>query len=141
MTVRRLQDGDDQSHRGEVNAAVAEPVEQAIEPSRRAGDGDAPVGLGLGEMERLGAVSEHRGKGTLGEESARLDLADVSYEVGLDAAFLVDEFGEAKHQVLVGNRTKRFDLSGWGEVLRFHALNIGSGFRAAQECERCTQRS
>ena len=49
---------------------------------------DPEVGLGLGEMEHLRAVGEHRGRSLAGVESPLVDLADVSDEFGLDAAGL-----------------------------------------------------
>ena len=56
-----------------------------MEP-RGPSDPDAPVGLGLGEVERLHAVDEHRGEGASGVELSLVDLADVGDEVGLGAA-------------------------------------------------------
>ena len=66
-----------------MDAPVAEPVEESFVLSRGASDGDAPVGLGLGQVKRLGAVDEHRREGAPGKESASLDLTDVGHEIGL----------------------------------------------------------
>ena len=38
-------------------------------------------------------------------------------------------------------RTKRFEVGDRAEGMRFHAFNIGSGFRASQERERRTGRT
>jgi hypothetical protein len=116
-----------------VHAAVAEPVEQSLVAPSRARDGDAPVGLGLGQVEHLCAIGEHRREGVPAEESALLDLSDVRDEVGLDAAVLGDELGEPVDQHVVGNGTKRIEVSDLVEGLGFHAINIGSVFRASQE--------
>ena len=59
--------------------------------SRGSCGGDAEVGLGLGEMEDLSTVPEHRGRGFAGVEPPPVDLADVSDEVGLVATALTEE--------------------------------------------------
>ena len=88
--------------------------------SRGAGGGDAQVGLGLGEVEDLGAVREHRGRGLAGVEPARVDLADVSDEVGLVATGLAEQIRQATEQLVVGERRQR--------VSAFHDDNIGRRF-------------
>jgi hypothetical protein len=70
----------------QVQAAVGEHRQQPRVLASRARDRDAQVGLGLGEVEPLGAVDEHRRAGLADVEPARIDLAEVSDEVGLDAA-------------------------------------------------------
>jgi hypothetical protein len=70
--------------------------------SRGAGGGDSEVGLGLGEVEDLGAVGEHRGRGFAGVEPAAVDLADVSDEVGLVATGPIEQIRQATEQLLVG---------------------------------------
>ena len=85
--------------------------------SRGAGGGDPEVGLGLGEVEDLGAVREHRGRGFAGVEAAPVGLADVSDEVGIVATGLTEETRQAAEQLLVGERRKR--------VSTFHTDNIG----------------
>ena len=69
-------------------------------------DRDPQVGLGLGEVEALGAVDEHRGRGFAGVEPALVDLADVRDEVGLDAARVGHELAEAAEQLVVGDGVK-----------------------------------
>ena len=71
-------------------------------PPRGAGGGDAQVRLELGEVERLRAVGEHRGRGLAGVEPAGIHLTDVSDEVGLDAARVPQELGQATEQLVVG---------------------------------------
>jgi hypothetical protein len=70
----------------QVQTPVPEHREQCGVAPRGAGDRDARIGLGLREVEPFGAVGEHRGRGLTGVEAARLDLADVGDEIGLDAA-------------------------------------------------------
>ena len=72
--------------------------------SRGAGGGDAEVRLGIGEVEDLGAVREHRGRGFAGEEPAPVDLADVGDEVGLVAAGPTEEIRQATEEIVVGER-------------------------------------
>ena len=88
--------------------------------SRGAGGGDPEVGLGLGEVEDLGAVPEHRGRGFAGVEPAPVDLADVSDEVGLVATGLTEQIRQATEQLVVGERGQR--------VSAFHEDNIGRRF-------------
>ena len=85
--------------------------------SRGAGGGDAEVGLGLGEVEDLGAVREHRGRGFAGVEPAPVDLADVSDEVGLVATGLTEQIRQATEEIVVGERRQRASA--------FHDDNIG----------------
>jgi len=85
----------------EVHAAVAEHGEQHRVLARGAGDGDAKVGLGLREVEPLGAVDEHRWCGLAGVEPPRVHLADMSDKVGLDAARVRDELGKTAYELVV----------------------------------------
>ena len=94
----------------------------ASRPSRRAGD--AEVGLGLGEVEGLGAVGEHRGRGFAGVEPAPVDLAEVSDEVGLVATGLTEQIRQATEEIVVGERRQR--------VSAFRADNIGRRFATSQ---------
>ena len=68
-----------------MEPAVSERFEDRRVLSCSAGYRDAAVGLGLREMQALGAVGEHRREGLPGEQPALVDLADVSDDVGLDA--------------------------------------------------------
>lgn len=67
---------------GEVQAAVAEHPEQHAVRPRGPRDRDAPIGLGLGVVEPLGAVRKHRRRGSTSVEPALLD-SDVGDEIGL----------------------------------------------------------
>ena len=69
----------------------------------RPGGRDAQVGLGLGEMETLRAVGEHGRRGLTGVEPARVHLADVGDEVGLGAARLAKQLGQASEELVVGD--------------------------------------
>ena len=52
----------------QVEPAVPERLQDLRVLARRAGNGDAAVGLGFREMQALGAVGEHRREGLTGEE-------------------------------------------------------------------------
>ena len=91
---------------------------------RRAGGGDPEVGLGLGEVEDLGAVREHRGRGFAGVEPAPVDLANVTDEIGLVTTGLTEEIRQATEQLVVGERRQR--------VSAFHDDNIGGGFATSR---------
>jgi hypothetical protein len=71
------------------------------------GDGDAPIGLGLREVQLLRTVREHRGKRLAGVEPSLVDLADVGDEVGLDPTRLRHQLVEAEQQLVVGHGVKR----------------------------------
>ena len=88
--------------------------------SRGAGGGDAEVGLGLGEVEDLGAVREDRGRGFAGVEATPVYLADVSDEVGLVATGPTEKIRQATEEIVVGERRQR--------VSAFHDDNIGRRF-------------
>jgi hypothetical protein len=86
LAVLRSQERREPRQPAQVEPAVSEPVEQRRELAGRAGDRDAAVGLGLREVQVLRAVREHRGERLPGLEPSLVDLADVSDEIGLDAA-------------------------------------------------------
>ena len=111
---RQLRDG------RQVQPPVGEQGQEEGMLSRGAGGGDAEVGLGLGEVEDLGAVREHRGRGFAGVEPAPVDLADVSDEVGLVATGPTEEIRQATEEIVVGERRQR--------VSAFHDDNIGRRF-------------
>ncbi len=67
---------------GQVHPAVAEHVEQDGKAPRSAGGCDAQVGLGLREVEPLGAPGECRRGRLAGKEAAHVHFADVGDEVG-----------------------------------------------------------
>ncbi len=87
---------------GEVEPPVGEHGEEDRVLARRPGGGDAQVGLGLGEVEPLGAVGEHGRRGLAGVEPACVDLADVGDEVGFVASRLAQDVGEAEEELAVG---------------------------------------
>ena len=71
---------------GQVKAAVPEEREEGRMLARGAGCDDAQIRLGLGEMEALRTVDEHRGAGLARVEPSLVDLGDVRDDVGLGAA-------------------------------------------------------
>ncbi len=92
--------------------------------SRGAGGGDAEIGLGLGEVEDVGAPREHRGRGFAGVQPSSVDLADVSDEVGLVATGLTEQIRQATEEIVVGERRQR--------VSALHDDNIGRRFVTPQ---------
>ena len=69
--------------------------------------GDSQVRLGLGEMQDLGAVREHRGAGVAREETALVHLGEVSDELGLGVARLAEQIRDAPQQLVVGQRARK----------------------------------
>jgi hypothetical protein len=65
------------------------------------------VRLRLGKVEPPRTVDEHRRRGLAGEEPSRVDFADVGDEVGLRAARLRQDVGEAAEQLVVGKMSQR----------------------------------
>jgi hypothetical protein len=91
----------------QMETAIPEHREEHRVLSSRPGHGDAQVGLGLGEVEDVCAVDEHRGGGLASVEAPCLHLGDVGDEVGLDAAGLAEEIGEPTQEVVVGEGFER----------------------------------
>jgi len=85
--------------------------------ARCSGHQDAQPGLGLGEVQDLRAVREHRRSSLAGVELARVDLSDVGDEVGLDTSGLTRQVGQTAEQLVVRN----------GSQTRFvsHAQSMG----------------
>ena len=114
VAVLRGEQGHEERHPGEVEPPVAEHREQAGVRARGARDGDAAVGLGLGEVKGLGTVDEHGGEGLAREQTALVNLADVGDKVGLDAARLADELAQSPQQLVVGDVAESESESGLG---------------------------
>jgi hypothetical protein len=91
----------------QMETTVREHREENGVPPSRPGHGDPQIGLGLGEVEDVRAVDEHRGGGFAGVEVTSLHLTDVGDEVGLDAAGLTEEKGEPAKEVVVGEGFER----------------------------------
>ncbi len=72
----------------QVETTVGEHLQDHRVLSSRPSHRDPQVGLGLGEVEDVGAVDEHRGGGLAGVEAPHLHLGDVGDEIGLHAAGL-----------------------------------------------------
>jgi hypothetical protein len=102
---------------GEVEPPVGEHGEEDRVLARGPGGGDAQVGFGLGEVEPLGAIGVHGGRGLAGVGPACVDFTDVGDEVGFVASRLAQDVGEAEEELAVGEL-----LEGAGG---FHAHNIG----------------
>jgi hypothetical protein len=90
-----------------VEPAVREHREEHGVLSSRPGHVDPQIGFGLGEVEDVSAIDEHRGGGLAGVEVSSLHLTDVGDEVGLDAAGLTEEKGESAQEVVVVERFER----------------------------------
>ena len=108
----------------QVQPSVGEHGQEEGMLSPGAGGGDAEVGLGLGEVEDLGAVREHRGRGFARVEPSTVDLADVRDEVGLVATGPSEQIRQAPEELVVGERRQR--------VSAFHEDNIGRRFATSQ---------
>jgi hypothetical protein len=92
---------------GQMETTVREHREERRVLPSRPGDGGPQIGLGLGEVEDVRAVDEHRGGGFAGVEVSSLHLTDVRDEVGLDAAGLTEEIGEPAEEIVVGEGFER----------------------------------
>ncbi len=83
--VLRGEVGSQLCHAREMQSAIGEHIEEdGMLPCRSRG-GNAEIGLGLGEVEPLRAVGEHRRRGFAGVEPTRVYLADVGDEIGFVA--------------------------------------------------------
>jgi hypothetical protein len=91
----------------QMEPTVREQREEHGVLSSRPGHVDPQIGLGLGEVEDVRAVNEHRGGGFARVEVSSLHLTDVGHEVGLDAAGLTEEEGEPPQEVVVGEGFER----------------------------------
>jgi hypothetical protein len=116
--------GDDERHEqgeaAEVDAPVRESHEQRRMSPRRARDGNARECLRLREMKRLRAVREHRWKGAVCVQPARVGFADVRNQLRFRGARLRDEPLQAAEELVVRN-----GLQG-SYSIGFHVCNIGS---------------
>jgi len=71
-------------YRAQVQAPIAQHLEQDRIRSRRPCHGDAQVGRILRQVQHLGAVAEHRGRRLACKQPASIDLADMRHEIGGD---------------------------------------------------------
>jgi hypothetical protein len=106
--------------------------EHRMQP-RRPGCRNAEIGLGLGEVQDVHAVGEHRREGLAGKEPSLLHLRDVGDDVGLDAPGLAHELGQAVEQLVVRDGLERSFL--------FHDGNIGPAFSTSWEGAGAKQRA
>jgi len=98
--------GRQQLHSREVHGAVREQVEDQRKPASGARDLDPGVGLPLGEAERIAAVDVERPVALAYVHLARIELRDVSHDLGGHVALLADERLETGDEVVVGEATK-----------------------------------
>ena len=82
------------------------------------------IGLGLREVQDLGAIRIHGGAGLAGVEPALVDLGDVGDEVDFRAAGLSQDLGETLEQIIVGYGLER--------PFVLHAENIGRVFSTSR---------
>jgi hypothetical protein len=76
-------------------------------------------------MQDLDAIRVHRGRGIPGVETALIDLGDKGHEIGLDAAGLFQDLGQAAKELVV------LEESGIGYLSHVH--NIGRPFSTSQK--------
>ena len=122
-----------QGDRRQVKTAIGQHGQEHRMLPRRAGRGDAEIGLGLREVQDLHAVDEHRRKGLAGKEPSLVHLGDVRDDVGLDSPGLAHELGQAVEQLVVRDRLER--------ALVFHDGNIGRAFSTSWERARRPRRA
>jgi hypothetical protein len=96
------------------------------------GHRNAEIGLGLGKVQDLPDVTEHRGKCLAGIEPSLLHLGDVGDDVRLDSTGLAHERGQALEQFVVRDRLER--------SLVFHSPNIGLTFSTSWDRAGAPQR-
>ena len=118
---------------GQVKTPVGQHGQEHRVFPRGAGCGNAQVGLRLREMKDLGGIGEHRGRCRAEVETTRVDLTDVSDEVGLDTTRLTEKLGEPTQQLFVG---KGLQLVGGA----LHKDNIGGRSSIAWRCA-CRERT
>ena len=75
---------------------------------RRARRLDSLVGDPLREVEYALAVDEHRGAALLEIQPARIDLAEVGEQLGLDRVAALDQLPHPREQLGVGKPSERF---------------------------------
>jgi hypothetical protein len=110
VPVLQSEMGREEGDPAEVEPPVAQHREEHRVLARGAGRGDAEVGLGLREVQGLGAVSEHGREGLTGVEASLVHLGDVGDEVDFEAAGLREDLAQATKEVLVGERRERSAL-------------------------------
>jgi hypothetical protein len=86
-----------------VEAAVRQHGQEHRVASRGPGHRDAQVGLGLREMEHLGAPREHRRGRLASVELAPVHLGHVGHELGLVVADLLQYREQVSKQRVVGD--------------------------------------
>jgi hypothetical protein len=85
----------------QVKTAIAQHRQEHRVFPRRPSHGDAEICFGLGKVQYLGAVGEHRGTSLTGIEPSVVHFTDVRYQVGLDPSRLLRELGQATKQLVV----------------------------------------
>ena len=95
---------------GQVQAAVGEHDQEHREPARGPRHADAQVRFGLRQIEYFDTVSVHRRAAFTEIEPARVDFGDVSDNVGVDPAVLLEERGEPPEELVIGER-KQSDVA------------------------------
>src|SRR6185503_21060746 len=94
LAVRRSQERYEPREAAQVDPPVSQGLEDCRVLASGACNGDAAVGLGLREVQVLGAVRKHRRECSSGIEPSLVDLAEMGDEIGLDAVRLRDELSE-----------------------------------------------
>ena len=102
--------GRQQGDAAQVKPPVAQHRQDHGVLARGSGHGDAQVGLGLREVQGVGAVGEHGGERFPGVEASLVHLGDVCDEVPLDAARLGEDLRQAEEEIVVGECRERSAL-------------------------------
>jgi hypothetical protein len=93
--------------RAEVQSAVGQHRQENGMLARGASCSNAEAGLGLREVEPLGAVDEHRSSSLSSVEPTPVDLADVGHDIGLHVSGVREELGEPAEKIVVGQCLER----------------------------------
>ena len=95
-----------QPHRGEVDRAAFEHLEDHGEAASRSRHLDAVVGLGLGKGQDLPAIGEERPVSGAQVHVARAELGEVGDELGQGATLARGEILHARDELAVFEATK-----------------------------------
>ena len=93
----------EQSNSRQVKTAVGQEAQEHRMLARGSSHRDAQVGLGLGQVQDVRAVREHRRRGFASKEPASVHFRDVLDDLGLDAARLSKQLRQAMQKLVVGH--------------------------------------
>jgi hypothetical protein len=98
--------GGEQPHRGEVDRAALEHLQDHRKTPHRSGDRDAVVGFLLGEAEDVSAVGEERAVAGPKVHVARVELREVRHEQDHGSTLASGEIPDASDELGVGQASE-----------------------------------